>query len=385
MNIVLFDEPDIRLALLPFTFTRPVAAIRVGIYTIFEKWQMLAGQSVCFMTEEYLSIKFALETGQDNLFVNGAVCPTPALFNALKGLKPGKVLFKNGVIIGYRKKPEGERIEFDGNLDVLQRPWDIFGLNGSQIRCDFELLKRKHRSKPLTDKNSIVYNPENIFIEEGVKIRAAILNAEEGPIFIGKNSEIQEGAIIKGPFAMGERSQISMGAKIKGDTTLGPCCKVGGEVVNSVIFGYSNKAHDGFLGNSVLGEWCNLGADTNTSNLKNNYSEVLVYSYKEKRLVKTGKQFVGLMMGDHSKSGINTMFNTGTIVGVSANIFGGGYQPKFIPSFSWGGTDNFVRFQFNKAIDVAEKVMQRRNVILTVTDISILKNIYSLDDQPVLS
>ncbi len=260
---------------------------------------------------------------------------------------------------------------------MIRNNWDIFVLNGGQIRADFTLFDMKH-SQPIDDKHTIVYNKENIFVEEGVKIRAAILNAESGPIFIGRNAEIQEGSVIKGPFALCEGAVINMGAKMRGDTTIGPYSKVGGEINNSVIFGYSNKAHDGFLGNSVIGEWCNLGADTNTSNLKNNYSNVKVWSYLFNDYIDSDRQFCGLMMGDHSKAGINTMFNTGTVVGVNANIFGGGFPPKFIPSYAWGGSEGFQRFEFDKAMQVASKVMERRNIMLENEDYEILKYVYNI-------
>ncbi len=224
----------------------------------------------------------------------------------------------------------------------------------------------------------MVYAPENIFIEEGVYIRAAILNAENGPIYLGKNSIVQEGAIIRGAFAMGEGSHVNMGAKMRGDISLGPYCKVGGEVSNSVVFGYSNKAHDGFLGNSVLGEWCNLGADTNTSNLKNNYDSPKLWNHAYNDFEKTGIQFCGLMMGDHSKAGINTMFNTGTVVDVSTNIFGSGFPSNYIPSFAWGGGEQYEEYELPKALETAERVMARRNVPFTPMDKEILSHIFEL-------
>jgi UDP-N-acetylglucosamine diphosphorylase/glucosamine-1-phosphate N-acetyltransferase len=256
--------------------------------------------------------------------------------------------------------------------------WRIFQFNPEQIRLDYALITSGKKSSGIQDKHTIVYNESNIFVEEGVSIRAAILNAEDGPIYLGKNSIVQEGAIIKGPFALCEGSTVGMGSKMRGDTTVGPHSKVGGEISNSVIFGYSNKGHDGFIGNTVIGEWCNLGADTNTSNLKNNYENVKLWNYAKGGFTDTGLQFCGLMMGDHSKCGINTMFNTGTVVGVSANIFGDGFPRNFIPSFSWGGANGFTTYQIKKAYETAQKVMERRKVVLDDIEKEILANIFEL-------
>jgi UDP-N-acetylglucosamine diphosphorylase/glucosamine-1-phosphate N-acetyltransferase len=383
MNFILFDEPSIRQGLLPFTFTRPVSEVRIGILTITEKWKLRSGLDVSYITEEYLSDRFTLNPGKENVFVNGGVCPTDDLVATIKGLKDGEVIVKEGVIIAYKKVAEGKQIEFKGALNMIKRPWDIFLNNGKEISEDFDLITKGRISAPITDPYTRIYNQEKIFVEEGASIKAAILNAENGPIYLGKNSEVMEGAIIRGPFALGEGACVSMGAKFRGDTTVGPYSKIGGEVSNSVIFGYSNKAHDGFLGNSVIGEWCNLGADTNTSNLKNTYSEVQVYSYKEQDFVNTGKMFCGLLMADHSKCGINTMFNTGTVVGVNANIFGEGYPAKFVPSFAWGGDKNYSRYNFEKVVQVAERVMARRNIQLSKEEINILKYVFEIEDQQV--
>ncbi len=315
--------------------------------------------------------------------------PDEKIFNAIKALKEGEYLTREGILLAanvnflpFYEELESfftafVKIEYANTIQIVRNNWDIFVLNGNQIRADFTLFDSKD-SHAIEDQHTIVYNKENIFIEKGVKIRAAILNAESGPIFIGKNAEIQEGSVIKGPFALCEGAVINMGAKMRGDTTIGPYSKVGGEINNSVIFGYSNKAHDGFLGNSVIGEWCNLGADTNTSNLKNNYSNVKVWSYLFNDYIDSDRQFCGLMMGDHSKAGINTMFNTGTVVGVNANIFGGGFPPKFIPSYAWGGSEGFQRFEFDKAMQVASKVMERRNIMLENEDYEILKYVYNI-------
>jgi UDP-N-acetylglucosamine diphosphorylase/glucosamine-1-phosphate N-acetyltransferase len=271
--------------------------------------------------------------------------------------------------------------EYAGPLAIIDQVWKIFQYNGGQIKADFRLITSSRLSAGIHDPHTRLYGEQNIFIEEGVLTRAAVLNAENGPIYLGKNSSIQEGALIKGPFALGEGSQVCMGAKMRGDVSIGPYCKVGGEVSTSVIFGYSNKAHDGFLGCSVLGEWCNLGADTNTSNLKNNYENTKLWSYAKKGFVSTDLMFCGLVMSDHSKCGINTMFNTGTVAGVSANIFGAGFPRNFIPSFSWGGTAGFTTFQLNKAFETASRAMERKSVIFDEVDKEILAVVFRQESE----
>ena len=295
----------------------------------------------------------------------------------------GDAIYKNSRVVAVRtdddELPEvitGKVTEHVDEIVLIDQPWKIFQNNGNQIRADYKLITTNRKSAPIKDPHTRTYNEGNIFIEEGVVMHAAILNAENGPIYLGKNSQVQEGAIVRGPFALCEESIINMGGKMRADTTVGPFCKIGGEVSNSVLFGYSNKGHDGFLGNSVLGEWCNLGADTNTSNLKNNYDNVKLWSYTKNNFTDVGSPSCGLIMGDHSKSGINTMFNTGTVVGVSSNVFGGGYPRNFIPSFQWGGTAGLVTYQFEKAMETAARVMSRRNIVLDEVEKEILKNIF---------
>ncbi len=380
MNIVAFDDPIIREDLLPFTYTRPVAGIRVGILTIVEKWEKLFGQKISFLTQSYLAEKFPLITDSENLLINGAVCPDENLLKAILSLKKGEALIKNSVMIAIIGSIDMSTIdsakEYADDITLIDQVWKIFQYNGAQIRTDFQLITKGRKSVVLNDPHTKTYSPENIFIEEGVTIKAAILNASTGPIYIGKNVDIQEGSLIRGPFSVGEGSTVNMGSKMRSDTTVGPYCKVGGEISNAVIFGYSSKVHDGFLGSSVLGEWCNLGADTNTSNLKNNYDQVKLWNYPRKGFVKTGLMFCGLMMGDHSKCGINTMFNTGTVAGICANIFGDGYPRNFIPSFAWGGAAGFMTFQLNKVFETAEKAMERRSIKLTDTDKNILTSVF---------
>lgn len=384
MNLILFDSPTIRQNLLPFTFTRPVAAIRTGILTIAEKWEKYLNLKASYSTESYLSKKFPLHHEADNYWINGAACPNEDLVAAIRQLKPGDAITKDNLILAVRtaddEVPEiitGTIREFIQPLTLIDQVWKIYQSNGAEIRQDFTLLTKGRKSAPVEDAFTQIYNPEQVFLEEGVQIRAALLNAENGPIYLGKNSFIQEGALIRGPFALCEGSHVNMGAKVRGDTTVGPFSKIGGEVSNSVIFGYSNKAHDGFLGNSVIGEWCNLGADSNTSNMKNNYENIKIWNYAKNGFKDTGLMFCGLMFGDHSKCGINMMFNTGTVVGVSASIFGDGYPRNFIPSFAWGGAAGFTTYQLNKALDTASKAMARRNVDLTEDDRDILRTIYN--------
>lgn len=381
MNLILFDDPVIRTALLPFTYTRPVAAMRVGILTIAEKWEKWLGTKASFQTVDYLQKKFPAVSTTDNLMLNGAICPDEKLVQALHALPPRHFLVQGQrLIAAYR--PEGEMspantLEYHEPLTIIDQTWSIFRENASQLKVDYKIITAGRRSAPIEDKHTIVYGTD-VFLEEGVYIRAAVLNAETGPIYLGKNSIVQEGALIRGSFALGEGSHVNMGAKLRGDTTVGPFSKIGGEVSNSVIFGYSNKGHDGFLGNSVLGEWCNLGADTNTSNLKNNYDTTRLYSHATGRFENTGLQFCGLMMGDHSKAGINTMFNTATVVDVCSNIFGEGYPRNYVTSFAWGGASGFITYQLNKALETAERVMARRNVTLTDVDKEILSHIFGL-------
>ena len=382
MNYILFDGP-FRNNLLPFTFTRPVADIRVGILTIREKWEVYLGYTTTTVTEDYLSEKFPMVEMEENIMINASYLPNFEIVEIIKGLKENQAVFCDEDVVAFFSKDTQEEIDFESyeaielKDDVLkiEYTWDIFSKNGEAIQEDFELLTKGRKSLPIPE-TTVAFNRNDIFIEEGAKLPLCSLNAEKGPIYIGKNAEIMEGSIIRGPFALCEGSTVKMGAKIYGPTTIGPQCKVGGEINNSVIFGYSNKGHDGFLGNSVLGEWCNLGADTNNSNLKNNYAEVRLWDYNSEGFAKTGLQFCGLMMGDHSKCGINTMFNTGTVVGVSANIFGSGFPRNFVPSFSWGGSSGLSTYLTKKAFEVAKVVMERRHVEFTEQDKAVLEHVF---------
>ncbi len=382
MNYILFDG-NVRNQLLPFTFTRPVADIRMGILTIREKWEHLLGFTTTTVTEDYLSEKYPFLELERNIFINASFLPSQNLVNIIKGLEENQAVFFDEEPIAFFTT-DGQEVDFE-TFDIIQyahddilrieHTWDIFSKNGDAIRRDYEMLTKGRESQPIPE-GVWTKNPENIFIEEGAKIEFCTLNASEGPIYIGKDAEIMEGSMVRGPFALCEHSTLKMGAKIYTNTTVGPHSKVGGEVNNSVIFGYSNKGHDGFLGNSVLGEWCNLGADTNNSNLKNNYAEVRLWDYETEGFARTDLQFCGLMMGDHSKCGINTMFNTGTVVGVSANIFGSGFPRNFVPSFSWGGSGGFTTYKTQKAFEVAKVVMARRNMEFSEMDAKILEHVF---------
>lgn len=387
-NIILFDGPE-RVHLLPIAFTRPVCNIRIGILTIKEKWEKLLPGIYSYSTETYLSKKYASQESDDNIWINGSVLPSQLLLKEIHSLKTNQGLTKNEQLIAIRvsEKPKNylitdlkEHIQFiESKAGILKinHTWDIFRLNGEALLADYELLTKHKKSQNISSSNTVL-GEENIFLEPGAKVECATLNAQTGPIYIGKEAEIMEGVLVRGPFALCEQATLKMGAKIYGPTTIGPQSKVGGEVNNSVIIGYSNKAHDGFLGNSVIGEWCNLGADTNNSNLKNNYTEVKIWDYASERFIPTGLQFCGLIMGDHSKSGINTMFNTGTVVGVSANIFGSGFPRNYIPSFSWGGAQKLITYKIEKALEVAGVVMKRRGIKLDEMEKDILKHIADL-------
>ena len=390
MNIILCDQPQVIGQLLPFTYTRPISDIRVGILKISEKWERHLGTGISYHTQEYLRSKYPLIEADENLAINAAACPSQALIRALDSLPMNASLYTGKTWIATKtdraslsKVWDGRystfaKQEYTGALLLIEEPWHIFQKNGQAIRDDFELITKGRKSAGITDPHTIVYGAENVFVEEGVKVRAAVINAEDGPVYLGKNSAVHEGALIKGPLALCEGAHVNMGAKLRGDNTIGPYSKVGGEVSNAVIFGYSNKAHDGFLGNSVLGEWCNLGADTNTSNLKNNYTSVKLWSFAKGRFVDTGQQFCGLMMGDHAKAGINTMFNTGTVVGVGTNVFGDGFPRTFIPSFAWGGAAGFSTFKLPKMLEVAEAVMARREKVMSAADLAILTHIFGV-------
>ncbi|MBC6426031.1 MAG: GlmU family protein [Ekhidna sp.] len=383
MEITFFDTEESWLRMLPLSYTRPVAEIRIGILKIHEKWaKALSSESCSFHSQDYLAPLFK-RPELKSLFIKGNILPDSNIINMIRKLAHDEVFVFNEEVIAGFFEPD-EAIEIDGRKVIeiaqvteIKYPWDIFRLNGLEIRKDFETITSGRTSQKLRDTYTRVYG-KDIFIEEAAQIKATTFNAENGPIYIGKGAELQEGSLIRGPFALCEHSVVSMGAKMRGDSTIGPYSKVGGEISNSVIQGYSNKGHEGFLGNSVLGEWCNLGADTNNSNLKNNYTKVKMWDFETGRFMDTGLQFCGLIMGDHSKCGINTMFNTGTTVGVAANIFGEGFPKTVIPSFVWGGPSEFTTYLIKKAFETADLVMKRKEKELTEADKSVLSHIFEV-------
>lgn len=386
---ILLSDAGLHRHLLPLTFTRPVGALRAGILSIAGAWKHITDLPVGFRTEAYLQDKFPEVEGGRLWEVHGGVLPTAAFAAAVLDLEPGQALMHGGRPLAFCTQGGAHaaemdwmvppayftQLEFKGSIPVIERPWHLFQHCGTAIANDFGLLTVGRRSETLSALNTVIGDPKLIFLEPGAKVEASILNTTNGPIWIGRDAEVMEGCMIRGPFALGDHSQLKMGAKIYGACSFGPECRVGGEVNNSVILGYSNKGHDGFLGNSVLGEWCNLGADTNTSNLKNTYGEVQAWSYAAMALVATGRQFLGLVMGDHSKCGINTMFNTGTVAGVCANVFGSGFPPKHIPSFAWGGAEGFTTAAPDKVFSTCARMMERRHVPFTAEDEAILRHI----------
>ena len=382
MNYILFDGPS-RNALLPFTFTRPVADILIGIMTIRQKWEMRLGSTTTTLTEEYLSEKYPMVELEENVMINASFLANDALAELVSNLGHNQAIFKGDEVIAFYTSEEQEEVDFDayeiieynGDCITIEHTWDIFSKNDAAIREDFEYLTEDRKSQPIP-KSVNVIAPEYIFIEEGAKLEFVTLNASTGPIYIGRDAEIMEGSTIRGPFALCDDASVKMGSKVYGATTVGPHSRIGGEVKNAVLFANSNKGHEGYLGDSVIGEWCNMGADTNNSNLKNNYEEVKLWSYETERFAKTGLQFCGLMMGDHSKCGINTMFNTGTVIGVSANIFGTGFPRNFIPSSSWGGAAAFTTYLTVKAFETARLVMSRRGLEFDEREAAILEHVF---------
>lgn len=384
MNYILFDDYS-RTDLLPFTYTKPVCEIRIGILTIKEKWEHYLKQSISYQTQEYLSHKYKSVLADDTLYINAKICPNADLLNTISKLEINSGVKSRKDLIAFRTSEKHLEIshalslskEIEGNFISVKNVWDIFKKNGEALIEDFKLITQGKKSQPLSPTNTLLGDANQLFIEEGAIIEASILNTKSGPIYIAKDAEVMEGSVVRGPFSLGEHSTLKLATKIYGPTTIGPHCKVGGEINNSVVFGYSNKAHDGFLGNSVIGEWCNLGADTNTSNLKNNYANVKLFNYTERKMMDTGLQFCGLMMGDYSKCGINTMFNTGTMVGVGANIYGSNFPPTYIAPFSWGGSDEIIIHQFEKMIETTRLVYARRELELKQEEIDILKTVFN--------
>ncbi|WP_457610362.1 GlmU family protein [Lutibacter sp.] len=384
MNYILFDGTT-RSSLLPLTYTKPVADLRIGILTIREKWEKQLGFTTSTLTEDYLEEKYPMVEMEQNIMINASFLPTKLLVKQIQELKKNEAIFKNEEVIAFYTTESQDEVDFKKYKQIeyttavfqIRNTWDLFSLNDIAIRDDFELITKGRKSQPIPNDIQCL-NKENIFIEKGAKINFSVLNASKGPIYIGENAEVMEGSLIRGPFSLGENAVVKMGAKIYGATTIGPYCTVGGEVKNTVLMAYSNKGHEGYLGDSVVGEWCNIGADSNNSNLKNNYTQVRLWNYETESFAKTGLQFCGLIMGDHSKCAINTMFNTGTVVGISANIYGSNFPRNFIPSFSWGGASGFSIYQINKANETAQLVMQRKRIEFDEKEQRILTHIFEI-------
>ncbi|MGI8892259.1 MAG: putative sugar nucleotidyl transferase [Bacteroidia bacterium] len=385
MNYVLFDDES-RIDLLPLTLTRPVAELRLGIFTIREKWNHALNSHCSHLTENYLQTKFGFKASNDLCFINGGLLPDNDLVKAINDLGKEQALFSKNTLLAAKsdiKKFQNieNRKEYEKEVWSVKYPWQLFMMNNHAIKADFEWIRNNRKSKKLSLSNKLTGGSEsNLFIEEGASVEGSLINTYYGPVYIGKDAEVMEGCMIRGPFSLGEGATLKMGAKIYGATSIGPYSKIGGEVNNSIFLSYSNKAHDGFIGNSVIGEWCNLGADTNNSNLKNNYNEVKMYSYRHRKEITTGMQFCGVVLGDHTKTGINTMLNTGTVAGVSANIFGDGFPPKYIPSFSWGGAAGFTTYKLEKAVEAAKKMYERRSLKFDQVEENIFKKLFEDKD-----
>ena len=388
-NVILFDD-DSWENLLPLTYTRPTSEIRCGILTIKEKWERYLEADISYITQEYLAESYPIKIADDNLVVSGNVLPNPKLIRVINELSMNEaVMFEEELVAARLSRAQFDHLIHNEQVDELigyaidetpieriERPWQIFQKTSTEIAADFHLLCKGRTSATLDP--SSVWDGDQIFVEAGAEVKHSIIDASTGPVYIGKNTKILAGSLIKGPFAIGESGVVKMGAKIYGPTTIGPFCTVGGEIKNSVLFGHSNKGHDGYLGNSVIGEWCNLGADTNTSNLRNDYAAVTVWNHALRSFENTGTQFCGLIMADHSKAGINTMFNTGSVVGVSCNIFGGGFPPRLIPSFSWGGSEGLSEYRLEKALEVANRVLERKDMTLDDVQKKMMNEVHQL-------
>jgi len=387
-NFIFLDVQETWEDLLPLTYTRSITDIRVGILTIKNKWELHLKTQFSHICTHYLAEKYKLVLADDSIVINSSVLPDIELINEINNLKQNQALFSNDTFIAFSGKPGDylnafanfEIKKYQSNVIFIKNLWDIFLFNSHEIVKDFHLLT-ENRTSEIISKSNRVFGKHPVFLEAGARAECAVFNTENGPVYLAKDSFVMEGSLIQGPFALGEASHVKLGSKIYPGSSIGPHCKVGGELNNVVFFGYSNKAHDGFLGNAVIGEWCNIGADSNNSNLKNTYENVKVWNYRKKAFVNSGLQFCGLFMGDHSKCGINTMFNTGTCIGVSANIFGAGFPRTFIPSFSWGGPGGITTYKTDKAFESMQLVMERRKCILSEADKKILQHIFDAEAQ----
>lgn len=390
-NIVLFDTEEAHGNLLPLSFTRPISHFRIGICTLLQKWQAILPGNYSTMPVEYLRQKFAPTLTDDTIFIVSNNIPTLELAEAISSLDSGNALYSGDKMLAFRgditafEAGTAKRVDYESEVQTVEFVYDVFRLNPSEIESDFKRITSGRESQPLPD-HCLPVGPETlsdgtpaIFIEPGAKLTACILNTTEGPIYIGADAQVMEQAVLRGPVSIGQKAQVKVGAKIYGGTTFGPYCKIGGEVSNTVIFGYSNKAHDGYLGNAVIGEWCNIGAGANASNLKNDYSKIRIWNYPRHTFMRTDLQFCGLIMGDHSKAGINTMFNTATVVGVGCNIHGAGFPRVFLPSFSEiSPAGGIADVSLSKFYEIAARVMARRGILLTEEDKQIFQNVYNV-------
>lgn len=375
---LLFEDKNIIKDFFPLTFTRPSAELRTGILTFSERWQRLLGiTQVSYLTADYLQGKYPY-TGvseEVTLSIYANFLPTPRLLEQLHSLEVGESITYQGRMLAFVGKSitlsSIPPIEWEEPLVLFEKPTDLFTYNDKAIDFDFKLLTQGRTSAPLSPTNGFLGDKADLFIEEGAKVEFATLNCQKGKIYIGKDAEVMEGSHLRGPIALCEHATVNMGAKLYGATTIGPYSKVGGEISNSVIWGYSNKGHDGFLGNSVLGQWCNLGADTNVSNLKNTYNTIQLWDYQKGDYTSSGLQFCGVLMGDHSKTAINTQINSGTTIGVFANLFSAGFPSKYIPNFAWGTSAD--KYRLNEAFAVAERVMARRGIAFDQKEQDILQ------------
>lgn len=379
MNIILHDLSN-HLTFAPLTLTRPVGNLRTGMFTNDERWQFYIPEAeISFQTQAYLADKFPIKQTKDNYWINASIVPNARLVELVQELELNQTLYMKGVFMAHR----GEKFEPKNSISVtiedlviLENRWDLYQKNDVILASDFNAYTKGKKSAPLSKTNTLIGDPSRLFIEESATVECAILNVKTGPIYVGKNAEIMEGSVIRGGLAMAESSALKLSTKVYGAVSLGPHCKVGGEVNNVIFQAYSNKGHDGFLGNSLIGEWCNLGADTNSSNLKNNYGNVKTYSYLTGEMEQTDLMFMGVAMGDHSKTSINTMLNTATVIGVCANLFSSGFPPKFVPNFSWGGEKNSPVYDLDRAVDAANQMMIRRGEKITEEDLNILNFLF---------
>lgn len=371
-HIILLDTPELHCSMLPLTFTRPVSELTIGFGTIKEKWEKLLPGSYSYSTIDYLSELFPISSEiKNSLVIMSNILPSNEMVEAINALVPGDLLtLSDGTPIamcGFDNPTEATNTKiFDKQAIVLRHTYDIFLNNDKAIKADFENATSSTKSLTISSTNTIIGNPDMVFIAEGATAEGVIFNTKNGPIYIDADAEVMEGSCLRGPIYIGKHATVNMATKIYGATTIGTHCKVGGEINNVVMHPYSNKAHDGFLGNSVIGSWCNLGAGCVASNLKNDYTEIKLWDYQSRRFMRTGLQFCGLIMGDHSKAGINTMFNTATVVGVGVNIHGTGFPRNFVASFSEGSAGTgFSDVALNKFFSIAERMMARRNITLT--------------------